>query len=102
MTRIEDELRGAAAELRQRTADVDVDGALERVLAEGRRRPRRGPLLAGAAAAVVLALVASAALWWPESGTDLVAGVSSWVGMHLDYVPGSSLPTDGAVRTLLR
>lgn len=35
------------------------------------------------------------------TGTDLVAGVSSWVGMHLDYVPGSSLPTDGAVRTLL-
>lgn len=35
------------------------------------------------------------------TGTDLVAGVSSWVGTHLDYVPGSSLPTDGAVRTLL-
>lgn len=35
------------------------------------------------------------------SGHDLVAGVSSWVGTHLDYVPGSSLPTDGAVRTLL-
>lgn len=35
------------------------------------------------------------------SGHDLVTGVSSWVGTHLDYVPGSSLPTDGAVRTLL-
>lgn len=31
----------------------------------------------------------------------LLEGVSSWVGTRLDYVPGSSLPTDGAVRTLL-
>lgn len=35
------------------------------------------------------------------SGTDLLFGVSSWVGERLAYVPGSSLPTDGAVRTLL-
>lgn len=35
------------------------------------------------------------------SGTDLLHGVSSWVGDRLQYVPGSSLPTDGAVRTLL-
>ncbi len=35
------------------------------------------------------------------SGHDLLEGVSSWVGTRLDYVPGSSLPTDGAVRTLL-
>jgi transglutaminase-like putative cysteine protease len=35
------------------------------------------------------------------TGLDLLAGVSSWVGSHLSYVPGSSLPTDGAVRTLL-
>jgi len=34
-------------------------------------------------------------------GTDLLNGVSSWVGQQLSYVPGSSLPTDGAVRTLL-
>lgn len=34
-------------------------------------------------------------------GEDLLAAVSSWVGVRLDYVPGSSLPTDGAVRTLL-
>ncbi len=33
--------------------------------------------------------------------TELLFGVSSWVGQHLQYVPGSSLPTDGAVRTLL-
>ncbi|GAA2003424.1 transglutaminase domain-containing protein [Microbacterium ulmi] len=32
---------------------------------------------------------------------DLLAAVSSWVGTHLSYVPGASLPTDGAVRTLL-
>ncbi len=31
----------------------------------------------------------------------LLAAVSSWVGTRLTYVPGSSLPTDGAVRTLL-
>jgi transglutaminase-like putative cysteine protease len=35
------------------------------------------------------------------AGADLLAAVSSWVGTHLSYVPGSSLPTDGAVRTLL-
>ncbi len=34
-------------------------------------------------------------------GADLLAAVSSWVGTRLTYVPGSSLPTDGAVRTLL-
>ncbi|MGZ0711521.1 transglutaminase-like domain-containing protein (plasmid) [Coraliomargarita sp. W4R53] len=31
----------------------------------------------------------------------LLAAVSSWVGTHLAYVSGSSLPTDGATRTLL-
>jgi transglutaminase-like putative cysteine protease len=35
------------------------------------------------------------------SGSELLAAVSSWVGVHLAYIPGSSLPTDGAVRTLL-
>ncbi len=35
------------------------------------------------------------------AGQDLLAAVSSWVGTRLAYVPGSSLPTDGAVRTLL-
>lgn len=35
------------------------------------------------------------------TGYALLEGVSSWVGTRLDYVPGSSLPTDGAVRTLL-
>jgi transglutaminase-like putative cysteine protease len=34
-------------------------------------------------------------------GYDLLSAVSSWVGSRLSYVPGSSLPTDGAVRTLL-
>ena len=34
-------------------------------------------------------------------GVDLLAAVSSWVGTRLSYVPGSSGPTDGAVRTLL-
>lgn len=35
------------------------------------------------------------------AGLDLLPAVSSWVGTRLAYVPGSSLPTDGAVRTLL-
>ncbi|MFE1645738.1 transglutaminase family protein [Microbacterium sp. P01] len=35
----------------------------------------------------------------PEN--ELLQAVSSWVGTRLSYVPGSSLPTDGAVRTLL-
>ncbi|MCU1480136.1 MAG: transglutaminase [Subtercola sp.] len=34
-------------------------------------------------------------------GRMLLDSVSSWVGDKLSYVPGSSLPTDGAVRTLL-
>ena len=36
-----------------------------------------------------------------DTSTELLAGVSSWVGTRLAYVGGSSLPTDGAVRTLL-
>lgn len=32
---------------------------------------------------------------------QLLTAVSSWVGTRLAYVPGSSLPTDGASRTLL-
>jgi len=35
------------------------------------------------------------------AGADLLDGVTSWVGRHLQYVPGASLPTDGATRTLL-
>jgi transglutaminase-like putative cysteine protease len=35
------------------------------------------------------------------TGAELVRTVSSWVNAHLAYVPGTSLPTDGAVRTLL-
>lgn len=34
-------------------------------------------------------------------GVALLDAVSSWVRTRLDYVSGSSLPTDGAVRTLL-
>ncbi|WP_194397690.1 transglutaminase-like domain-containing protein [Microbacterium atlanticum] len=36
-----------------------------------------------------------------QGGVQLLASVSSWVGTRLAYVPGSSLPTDGATRTLL-
>lgn len=35
------------------------------------------------------------------SGPQLLSAVSSWVGTHLGYVPGSSRPIDGAVATLL-
>lgn len=35
------------------------------------------------------------------TGTELLAGVSSWVGANVAYVPGSSRPIDGAVATLL-
>jgi hypothetical protein len=34
-------------------------------------------------------------------GADLLAGVSSWVGVNIAYVAGSSRPIDGAVATLL-
>ncbi len=34
-------------------------------------------------------------------GHDLLAAVGSWVGSKLRYMPGSSLPTDGAEQTLL-
>jgi transglutaminase-like putative cysteine protease len=34
-------------------------------------------------------------------GAELLTAVTAWVGAHLAYVPGASLPTDGAVRTLL-
>ncbi len=35
-------------------------------------------------------------------GKELLDAVSSWVGTQLSYVPGSSLPTDGAVQTMLK
>lgn len=34
-------------------------------------------------------------------GADLLTAVSSWVGVRIQYLSGASLPTDGAVRTLL-
>ncbi|MDO8732266.1 MAG: transglutaminase-like domain-containing protein [Actinomycetota bacterium] len=33
---------------------------------------------------------------------ELLTGVSSWVGTHLNYVEGSSGPTDGSVETMLK
>ncbi|MGD9703752.1 MAG: transglutaminase family protein [Acidimicrobiia bacterium] len=35
------------------------------------------------------------------AGGDLLASISSWVGVNVGYVPGSSRPIDGAVATLL-
>lgn len=34
-------------------------------------------------------------------GADLLAAVSSWVGVNVAYVSGSSRPTDGAIATML-
>ncbi|MDE0547514.1 transglutaminase family protein [Microbacterium sp. C7(2022)] len=48
-----------------------------------------------------LAPTAAAEFAGIDDPADLVAAVSSWVGTRLAYVSGSSLPTDGAVRTLL-
>ena len=48
-----------------------------------------------------LAPTAAAEFAGLATSTELLAGVSSWVGTRLTYVGGSSLPTDGAVRTLL-
>lgn len=48
-----------------------------------------------------LAAVAAAEFAGIGDATDLLTAVSSWVGTHLGYVSGSSLPTDGAVSTLL-
>ncbi|MEX1336492.1 MAG: transglutaminase family protein [Candidatus Limnocylindrales bacterium] len=48
-----------------------------------------------------LAPTAAAEFAGLDMRAELLAGVSSWVGTRLAYVSGSSLPTDGAVRTLL-
>ncbi|MEV8266776.1 transglutaminase-like domain-containing protein [Microbacterium sp. NPDC076911] len=48
-----------------------------------------------------LAATASAEFDGIDDPAKLLKAVSSWVGTHLAYVSGSSLPTDGAVRTLL-
>ncbi|MFT4228715.1 MAG: transglutaminase family protein [Microbacterium sp.] len=48
-----------------------------------------------------LAAVAAAEFDGIEGAEALSLAVSSWVGVQLAYVSGSSLPTDGAVRTLL-
>ena len=49
----------------------------------------------------VLAPTAAAEFDGIETDRDALKAVSSWVGTQLSYVSGSSLPTDGAVRTLL-
>ncbi|MGB4779663.1 transglutaminase-like domain-containing protein [Microbacterium sp.] len=48
-----------------------------------------------------LAPTAAAQFAGIDDPEDLLTAVSSWVGTQLAYVSGSSLPTDGAVRTLL-
>lgn len=44
----------------------------------------------------------AAALFGGRSGFDLLDDVVAWVADHLRYVPGSSLPTDGARDTFLK
>lgn len=48
-----------------------------------------------------LAPTAAAEFAGIDDPAALLTAVSSWVGTHLSYVSGSSLPTDGAIRTLL-
>jgi len=48
-----------------------------------------------------LAPTAAAEFAGIDDAVSLLQSVSSWVGTRLSYVPGSSLPTDGALRTLL-
>jgi len=48
-----------------------------------------------------LAPTAAAEFGGADDPSALLIAVSSWVGTHLSYVSGSSLPTDGATRTLL-
>lgn len=48
-----------------------------------------------------LAATAAAEFAGLDDPSELLLGVSSWVGTHLQYVPGSSSPTDGAVNTFL-
>ncbi|MFT4052007.1 MAG: transglutaminase-like domain-containing protein [Microbacterium sp.] len=48
-----------------------------------------------------LAPTAAAQFGGTADPEKLLTAVSSWVGTQLAYVSGSSLPTDGAVRTLL-
>lgn len=48
-----------------------------------------------------LAPTAAAEFAGIDEPAALLTAVSSWVGTHLSYVSGSSLPTDGAIRTLL-
>lgn len=48
-----------------------------------------------------LAPTAAAEFGGIDDPAQLLIAVSSWVGTELSYVSGSSLPTDGATRTLL-
>ncbi len=48
-----------------------------------------------------LAPTAAAEFGGIDDPRDVLLAVSSWVGTQLSYVSGSSLPTDGATRTLL-
>ena len=48
-----------------------------------------------------LAPTAAAEFAGLDASSDLLAGVSSWVGTRLAYVSGSSSHTDGAISTLL-
>lgn len=48
-----------------------------------------------------LAPTAAAEFVGIDDPAALLTAVSSWVGTHVSYVSGSSLPTDGAIRTLM-
>lgn len=72
-------------------ADLETDEAAELVYV----RPSRY------AESDSLAPTAAAEFAGIDEPAALLTAVSSWVGTHLSYVSGSSLPTDGATRTLM-
>ncbi len=72
-------------------ADLEADEAAELVYV----RPSRY------AESDSLAPTAAAEFAGIDEPAALLPAVSSWVGTHLSYVSGSSLPTDGATRTLM-
>lgn len=85
----EAEVRGALPAVEE--AEEGSDLARDRVVHRLPSRYCESDTLAPTAAAAFEGL----------SGKPLLDAVSSWVGSRLAYVPGSSRPTDGAVRTLL-
>ena len=94
--------------LPQAIAQVDVLHVLQALVKSSHPEKRltthaaaRGPEGRCFIPAVLTVLLAKAWVAPACCAVALLAAVSSWVGTRLAYVSGSSLPTDGATRTLL-